>query len=54
MPAAVARELEVAPDSPGLYIRRQYKDQAGQIVEVSCSHHPAGRYEFSTTLIREQ
>ncbi|MGV2897751.1 GntR family transcriptional regulator [Achromobacter sp. AGC78] len=53
LPAAVARELDAVPESPGLFILRHYKDQAGQIVEVSCSHHPAGRYEFSTTLIRE-
>lgn len=53
LPSAVARELAVAPDSPGLFIRRQYKDQAGQIVEASLSYHPAGRYEFTTTLIRE-
>lgn len=53
MPAAVAGELQVAPESPGLLILRHYKDQAAQIVEASCSYHPAGRYEFSTTLIRE-
>ncbi|WP_240320180.1 GntR family transcriptional regulator [Achromobacter insuavis] len=53
MPLAVAGELQVAPESPGLLILRHYKDQAGQIVEASCSYHPAGRYEFSTTLIRE-
>lgn len=53
IPGSVARELEVAAESPGLFIMRHYKDQAGKIVEVSCSHHPAGRYEFSTTLIRE-
>ncbi|CAM4020174.1 GntR family transcriptional regulator [Bordetella tumulicola] len=54
IPSAVARELAVPVDSPGLLIRRQYKDQAGTLVEASCSYHPAGRYEFSTTLIREQ
>ena len=54
IPASIARELEVPVESPGLLIRRQYKDQAGQLVEASCSYHPAGRYEFSTTLIRER
>lgn len=54
IPASVAKELAVTTDSPGLMIRRQYKDQAGQLVEASRSYHPAGRYEFSTTLIREQ
>lgn len=53
IPAAVARELDVAPESPGLFILRQYRDQAGNVVEVSTSYHPAGRYQFSFTLIRE-
>ncbi|MEI2416502.1 GntR family transcriptional regulator [Orrella sp. JC864] len=54
MPAAIAAELAVEPRSPGLHILRQYKDSAGQIVEVSRSYHPADRYAFSTTLIRAQ
>ncbi|HYG45268.1 MAG TPA: UTRA domain-containing protein, partial [Bordetella sp.] len=53
IPPAIARELGVPPESPGLFILRQYRDQAGKVVEVSASHHPAGRYQFSFTLIRE-
>lgn len=53
IPAAVARELDVAADSAGLFILRQYRDQAGKVVEASISYHPTGRYQFSFTLIRE-
>ncbi|MDM9561472.1 GntR family transcriptional regulator [Bordetella petrii] len=54
IPAAIARELDVEPDSAGLFILRQYRDQAGNVVEASTSYHPAGRYQFSLTLIRER
>ncbi|MGB3290453.1 MAG: GntR family transcriptional regulator [Burkholderiaceae bacterium] len=52
LPPAVAKELEVEPNSPGLFILRQYRDAAKELVSVSTSYHPAGRYKFSTTLVR--
>jgi DNA-binding GntR family transcriptional regulator len=54
LPPPVARILQVEPNSPGLFILRQYRDPAQSLVAVSTSHHPAGRYKFSTTLIREK
>ncbi|WP_233208199.1 GntR family transcriptional regulator [Pollutimonas subterranea] len=53
MPPSVAKLLKVEPDSPGLFILRQYRDAASELVAVSVSYHPAGRYKFSTTLIRQ-
>lgn len=54
LPAPVAKVLMVAPGSPGLFILRQYRDSSGVLVEVSTSFHPAGRYKFSTMLVREK
>jgi GntR family transcriptional regulator len=52
LPAAIAKVLRVEPNSPGLFILRQYRDAAKELVSVSTSYHPAGRYKFSTTLVR--
>lgn len=53
MPGPVARELGVPEQSPGLFILRHYRDAAGKLIEVSTSYHPADRYRFSMTLIRD-
>lgn len=53
MPSSIAKILKVEPDTPGLFIRRQYRDAARVLVAASVSYHPAGRYTFSTTLIRQ-
>jgi DNA-binding GntR family transcriptional regulator len=53
IPARVAKALNAPPDSPGLLIFRQYRDQGGAMIVASTSYHPAGRYQFSMTLIRE-
>ena len=47
-----AWELGVEPGSPTLVIVRSYKDEEGQIFEVSVSEHPAGRFTFSIDLMR--
>jgi GntR family transcriptional regulator len=49
----IAKALNVAPDLPGLLITRHYCDQGGTVIVASISYHPAGRYQFSMTLIRE-
>ncbi len=53
IPAAHAKALEIEPDAPGLMIVRHYRDQAGAVLLASVSYHPANRYKFSTTLIRQ-
>ncbi|WP_257216525.1 GntR family transcriptional regulator [Allopusillimonas soli] len=50
----VAGILEAKDGSPGLFILRQYLDAAQKLVAVSTSHHPADRYQFSTTLVRQK
>ena len=47
-----AQALGVEPGSPTLVIVRCYRDQNGQIFEVSISEHPAGRFTFSIDLMR--
>ncbi|GAB2899473.1 GntR family transcriptional regulator [Paralcaligenes sp. KSB-10] len=54
LPSPVARMLRAETGSPGLSILRQYRDQGGTLLEVSTSFYPAGRYKFSTTLVREK
>jgi len=54
IPAILAKPLEIAPDAPALMILRHYRDQAGVVLLASVSYHPADRYKFSTTLIRQQ
>jgi Transcriptional regulators len=54
IPDAVARALQVSPASPALFIIRHYKDVAGRMVMASVSYHPAERYRFSMTLVRDK
>lgn len=53
IPKALAPELEVQPESPGLKIVRRYFDTAGEIFEISITIHPADRFTFSMRLKRE-
>jgi len=54
LPDQVADRLAAPRGTPGLFILRQYLDAAQTIVAVSTSYHPADRYQFSTTLVREK
>ncbi|MGB6104888.1 MAG: GntR family transcriptional regulator [Pusillimonas sp.] len=54
LPPAAAKALKTAPNAPGLFIARQYRDAAQALVVVSSSYHPAGKYKFSTMLIRQK
>lgn len=52
LPASRAAALQVDSGSPGMYIVRRYRDGQGKIIIASESFHPAGRYTFSTVLVR--
>ncbi|MYN12682.1 GntR family transcriptional regulator [Pusillimonas sp. TS35] len=54
LPDAVADKLDAPRGSPGLFIVRQYRDAAQHVIAASTSYHPADRYQFSTTLVRER
>jgi DNA-binding GntR family transcriptional regulator len=52
LPPAVAGGLGVESGSAGLRMVRRYLGQAGQIVEISVTHHPAERFTLRTRLVR--
>lgn len=52
LPAAVAEALQAQDIGAGLHIVRRYRDTDRRIVAASLSYHPAGRYTFSTVLVR--
>lgn len=54
LPAAVAKVLKAEADSPGLLVLRHYRDAVQNLIVVSTSYHPAGRYTFSTMLTRQK
>lgn len=45
--AAVAAELEIDEGAPVLRILRCYLDPAGELFEISVSHHPGDRFAYS-------
>ncbi len=49
---AAANYLGVAPLSAGLRITRRYCNQAGRVVEISVTYHPAERFSMRTRLTR--
>ncbi|NGM87974.1 GntR family transcriptional regulator [Parapusillimonas sp. SGNA-6] len=54
LPVAVAAALQVEKGSAGMRILRRYRDSERNIVIASESFHPAGRYTFSTVLVRQR
>ena len=50
---AMARHLEVAPDSAAMTIIRRYTDQHGRLFETTRSIHPEGRFVYSLDLQRD-
>lgn len=52
VPEALAGELRVEPGSAALQVRRSYFDAAGDVVEITLSVHPQGRFTFATELHR--
>lgn len=54
VPAELAVALQAEPGSPALRIVRRYLDEAGRLIDLSVTLHPADRYIFSVQLTREQ
>jgi DNA-binding GntR family transcriptional regulator len=52
LPPAQAATLDAQPGSPALRILRHYLDQAGKIIEISSTLHPAGRFSVSQRMRR--
>lgn len=52
LPDAVASALRMGDTRAGLHIVRRYRDSDRRIIVASVSYHPAGRYTFSTELVR--
>ena len=52
VPEALAAELRVEAGSAALQVRRSYFDAAGDVVEITLSVHPQGRFTFATELHR--
>ena len=54
VPPDLAATLQAEPGSPALRIVRRYLDEAGRLIDLSVTVHPADRYMFSVQLTREQ
>ncbi len=52
LPVARAAILKAQPGTPALRILRHYLDQAGKIIEISSTLHPAGRFAASQRMRR--
>lgn len=52
LPAARAAILDAGPGTPALRIVRHYLDQAGKVIEISSTLHPAGRFAVSQRMRR--
>lgn len=50
---ADAEVLGAPAGSPGLWVRRRYRNRMGQLVELATSIHPADRFSYTTVLRRE-
>ena len=50
---ALAKHLEVAPDTAAMTIIRRYTDQHGRLFETTRSIHPEGRFVYSLDLQRD-
>ncbi|MCZ2495172.1 GntR family transcriptional regulator [Xylophilus sp. Kf1] len=54
VPPELAAALQAEAGSPALRIVRRYLDDAGRLIDLSVTLHPADRYTFSVQLTREQ
>ena len=52
LPATRAAALKAGADTPALRVVRHYLDEAGRIIEISSSIHPAGRFTVSQRMRR--
>jgi DNA-binding GntR family transcriptional regulator len=51
--AAMARMLKAQAKSPALWICRHYVNRRGEVIEVAISTHPADRFTYSETFVRD-
>lgn len=49
----VARLLDAKPGAPALIISRSYRNRRGELIEVALSTHPADRFSYSQTFLRD-
>jgi GntR family transcriptional regulator len=45
--------LDAKPGSPALIVNRSYRNQRGELIEVALSTHPAERFSYSQTFLRD-
>ncbi|MGC1354620.1 MAG: GntR family transcriptional regulator [Xanthobacteraceae bacterium] len=49
----IAGLLDAKPGSPALIANRSYRNQRGELIEVALSTHPADRFSYSQTFLRD-
>jgi GntR family transcriptional regulator len=49
----IAGLLDAKPGSPALIVNRSYRSQRGELIEVALSTHPADRFSYSQTFLRD-
>ncbi|HEY1747058.1 MAG TPA: GntR family transcriptional regulator [Xanthobacteraceae bacterium] len=49
----VAGLLDAKPGAPALLVNRSYRNQRGELIEVALSTHPADRFSYSQTFLRD-
>ncbi|MCL2428524.1 MAG: GntR family transcriptional regulator [Alphaproteobacteria bacterium] len=49
----VAGMLDAKPGAPALLVSRSYRSRRGELIEVALSTHPADRFSYSQTFLRE-
>jgi GntR family transcriptional regulator len=49
----VAGLLDAKPGSPALIVSRSYRNQGGELIELAFSTHPADRFSYSQTFLRD-
>jgi len=52
LPADIAEQLKVPTGAAGLWINRQYRDTAGNLIEMALSVHPAEQFSYRMVLDR--
>lgn len=49
----IAGLLDAKPGSPALVVNRSYRNQRGELIEVALSTHPADRFSYSQSFLRD-
>jgi GntR family transcriptional regulator len=49
----IAGLLDAKPGSPALIVNRSYRNQRGELIEVALSTHPADRFSYSQSFLRD-